>query len=123
MVEVRYDGPDLARVADLLGRSADEVVAAHTGSLWTAQFLGFSPGFAYLTNPGAGLAVPRRPSPRARVPAGSVALGSEYSAVYPSATPGGWQLIGSTDTPLWDPERDPPSPLAPGSLVQFVAVA
>jgi KipI family sensor histidine kinase inhibitor len=122
VVKVRYDGPDLAAVAELTGMSVQEVVAAHSGSAWTAQFLGFSPGFAYLANPGAGLAVPRRESPRARVPAGAVALGAAYSAVYPAATPGGWHLIGFTDTPMWDPERDPPALLAPGSVVAFEAV-
>ena len=121
VVKVRYDGPDLAEAAELAGTSVEGLVAAHTGSPWTAQFLGFCPGFAYLVNPGAGLAVPRRQSPRARIPAGAVALGAEYSAVYPMATPGGWQLIGTADTPMWDLERDPPSLLSPGSLVRFVA--
>lgn len=121
VVRVRYDGPDLAEAAELAGTTADGLVAAHTGSPWTAQFLGFCPGFAYLANPRAGLAVPRRQSPRTRVPSGAVALGAQYSAVYPMATPGGWQLIGTADAPMWGPERDPPSLLAPGSLVQFVA--
>ncbi|ADG96673.1 Allophanate hydrolase subunit 1 [Segniliparus rotundus DSM 44985] len=122
VVKVRYDGPDLAEVAELTGMSVREVVDAHTGSAWTTQFLGFSPGFAYLANPEAGLAVPRRESPRARVPAGAVALGAAYCAVYPMATPGGWRLIGATDAPMWDPRRDPPALLAPGSTVVFEAV-
>ncbi|MGL6236290.1 MAG: 5-oxoprolinase subunit B family protein [Segniliparus sp.] len=122
VVEVRYNGPDLAEAAELAGKSVQDLVAAHTGSPWTAQFLGFCPGFAYLVNPDAGLAVPRRTSPRARIPMGAVAVGAQYSAVYPMATPGGWQLIGTTDAPMWDPERDPPSLLSPGCLVRFVAV-
>jgi len=122
-VDVRYDGPDLAEVARLTGMGVDEVVAAHTGTAWTVAFCGFSPGFGYLRAPGDPLAVPRRDSPRERVPAGSVALGGHFSAVYPQPSPGGWQLIGHTALTLWDADRDPPALLAPGQRVRFRAVA
>lgn len=116
---VRYDGPDLQDVADLLGRSPEAVVALHTGSSWTAAFGGFAPGFAYLVTDHDRLAVPRRPRPRTAVPAGSVGLAGSFSGVYPRPSPGGWQMIGSTDVPLWDAERG--ALLRPGARVRFRA--
>ena len=116
-----YDGPDLAEVAECWGTTVDEVVARHTGTEFRVAFCGFSPGFAYLTGLGEGLAVPRRPSPRPRVPAGSVGLAGEYSGVYPSESPGGWQLIGHTTLVLFDPSRQPPALLTPGTRVRFMA--
>lgn len=121
-VVVRYDGPDLAEVADLSGLTTDEVVLAHTRTPWRVAFGGFAPGFAYLVGGDPRLRVPRRDSPRPSVPAGSVGLAGEFSGVYPRASPGGWQLIGSTDAVLWDERRDPPALLAPGATVRFVAV-
>lgn len=121
-VEVRYDGPDLEEVARLTGLSPDEVVLAHTSTPWRVGFGGFAPGFAYLVGGDPRLAVPRRSEPRASVPAGSVALAGEFSGIYPHASPGGWQLLGTTDAVLWDVDRDPPSLLAPGRSVRFVAV-
>ncbi len=120
VIPVRYDGPDLTDVARLSGLSAAEVIARHTGTRWRAAFIGFAPGFAYLTGDGPGLDVPRRAESRTTVPAGSVALAGGFSAVYPTASPGGWQLIGSTDVPLWDIDRDPPSLIGPGQWVRFV---
>jgi KipI family sensor histidine kinase inhibitor len=117
---VRYDGPDLAAVAELTGLSADELVAAHTGRPWLVGFAGFAPGFAYLVGGDRRLQVPRRATPRTRVPAGAVGLAGEFSGVYPRASPGGWQLIGHTDQLLWDLDRDPPALLRPGLRVQFV---
>jgi KipI family sensor histidine kinase inhibitor len=117
-IDVRYDGPDLDFVSSTTGL---DVIAAHTGQVWTAAFCGFSPGFAYLTGDES-LTVPRLDSPRTSVPAGSVVLAGGYSAVYPSASPGGWQIIGSTDAALWDVRRDPPALLAPGTRVQFRSV-
>ncbi|MBY6368707.1 5-oxoprolinase subunit B family protein [Rhodococcoides corynebacterioides] len=114
-LDVVYDGPDLEAVRDATGR---DVVADHTGSVWTAAFCGFSPGFAYLVSDLA-LDVPRRRDPRTSVPAGSVALAGNYSAVYPSSSPGGWQLIGRTDAALWSVDRDPPALIVPGTRVQF----
>ena len=123
VVEVRYDGPDLDDVATHLGITPSEVVARHTGQVWTVEFAGFAPGFAYLTGSEGDLEVPRRHSPRTRIPAGSVGLAGPYSGVYPRPSPGGWQLIGRTDVTLWDAERDPPALLTPGRRVRFVEVA
>ena len=95
-------------------------MAAHTGQLWSVGFCGFAPGFAYLRGEHDRLRVPRRSSPRTRVPAGAVALADDWSAVYPREGPGGWQLIGTTDAVLWDPSRVPPALLAPGTTVRFV---
>jgi KipI family sensor histidine kinase inhibitor len=121
-VEVRYDGPDLEEVARLTDLSPDEVVQAHTSTHWRVGFGGFAPGFAYLVGGDSRLAVPRRSEPRTSVPAGSVALAGEFSGIYPHASPGGWQLLGSTDAVLWDVDRDPPALLAPGRSVRFVAL-
>ena len=119
-IAVTYDGPDLADVARLTGLSVDDVVAAHTGTPWRVAFGGFAPGFAYLTGGDERLRVPRRDEPRTTVPAGAVGLAGEFSGVYPRPSPGGWQLIGSTDAVLWDADRDPPALLAPGGWVRFV---
>jgi KipI family sensor histidine kinase inhibitor len=120
-IAVRYDGPDLAEVARLTGLSREDVVAAHTGAAWRVAFAGFSPGFAYLVGDDDRLHVPRRDSPRTAVPAGAVALAGGYSSVYPRESPGGWQLVGTTDAPMWDLDRDPPALLRPGTRVRFVA--
>jgi KipI family sensor histidine kinase inhibitor len=116
-----YDGPDLDEVAGLWGTDRDGVVRTHTGTEFRVAFCGFSPGFGYLTGLPARLAVPRRDSPRPRVPAGAVGLAGEYSGVYPSPSPGGWQLIGRTGLTLFDPDAEPPALLAPGTIVRFVA--
>ncbi|MFF5261136.1 5-oxoprolinase subunit PxpB [Actinomadura viridis] len=115
-----YDGADLDEVAGLTGLSRDEVVALHSGATYTVAYLGFSPGFAYLTGLAPKLHVPRRNSPRTAVPTGSVAIAGPYTAVYPSRSPGGWRLLGRTDLPLWDVTREPPSLLRPGTRVRFV---
>ncbi|GAB1689886.1 5-oxoprolinase subunit B family protein [Krasilnikovia sp. M28-CT-15] len=119
---VRYDGPDLAEVATLTGLSVGEVVAAHTGTPWTVAFAGFAPGFAYLTGGDPRLAVPRRDSPRTRIPAGSVGLAGRFSGVYPADSPGGWQLVGRTEVRVWDLGRPRPALLVPGMRVRFRAV-
>ncbi|MFD5278603.1 5-oxoprolinase/urea amidolyase family protein [Pseudarthrobacter sp. NPDC058362] len=121
-IEVVYDGEDLAEVGRITGLGADGVVAAHTGQLWTAAFGGFAPGFAYLVGENESLNVPRRSSPRTSVPAGSVALAGNFSAVYPRSSPGGWQLIGRTAARMWDLDRDQPALVRPGRTVQYVAV-
>ncbi|WP_284982811.1 5-oxoprolinase/urea amidolyase family protein [Arthrobacter sp. efr-133-TYG-118] len=121
-IEVVYDGEDLAEVGMLTGLGPDGVVAAHTGQLWTAAFGGFAPGFTYLLGENHSLDVPRRSSPRTAVPAGSVALGGTFSAVYPRQSPGGWQLIGRTTAVLWDLERESPALVRPGDRVRYVAV-
>lgn len=119
---VRYDGPDLAEVARLTGLTPEEVVRRHAASTYTVAFGGFMPGFAYLTGLDPALHVPRRATPRERVPAGAVAVAGEYAAVYPAATPGGWRLLGTCDVPLFDVDRDPPALLRPGTRVRFVPV-
>lgn len=121
-LEVVYDGEDLAEVGRLTGLGADGVVAAHTGQLWTAAFGGFAPGFTYLVGDNPRLNVPRRSSPRTAVPAGSVALGGEFSAAYPRQSPGGWQLIGRTTAVLWDLGRESPALVRPGDRVRYAAV-
>ena len=121
-IGVVYDGADLDEVARLTGMTRDQVVAAHTGSLWRVGFGGFAPGFAYLVGGDERLNVPRQSEPRTKVPAGSVGLAGEFSGIYPRESPGGWQLIGhvSGDTaPLWEVDRDPPALLRPGLWVQF----
>jgi KipI family sensor histidine kinase inhibitor len=122
VLPVVYDGQDLEAVADLLGISPDGVVARHTSQVWTVAFTGFTPGFGYLIGDHGGLDVPRLPSPRTRVPAGAVALAAGYSAVYPRESPGGWQLIGRSDAPMWNLDRDPPALLVPGTRARFSAV-
>ena len=119
-IPVRYDGEDLGDVADLLGTTPEDVVARHTGTTWRCAFVGFAPGFGYLTSPDRRLVVPRRRQSRTAVPAGAVALADGYSAVYPRRSPGGWQVVGTTDAVLWDPAADPPALLRPGSGVRFV---
>jgi KipI family sensor histidine kinase inhibitor len=121
-IDTVYDGEDLADVARLTGLSVDGVIAAHTGQVWTVAFGGFAPGFGYMVGENQALEVPRRSSPRTAVPAGSVALAGNYSAVYPRKSPGGWQLIGRTAAHMWDLNREQPALAAPGDRVQFRAV-
>lgn len=120
-VPVVYDGPDLAGVAALWGVTEREVVARHTSTLFRVAFCGFAPGFPYLV--GLDADVPRRSSPRPRVPAGAVGLAGRYCGIYPTASPGGWQLLGTTSAALFAVDRDPPALLPPGTLVRFRATA
>jgi KipI family sensor histidine kinase inhibitor len=122
VIPVVYAGEDLADVAAETGLGVPEVIARHTAGTYVSAFCGFAPGFAYLTGSDPALHVSRRSSPRTRIPAGSVAIAGEYSAVYPSASPGGWRLLGRTEVPVWDVERDPPNLLPPGTRVRFTAV-
>ncbi|GAB4008027.1 5-oxoprolinase subunit B family protein [Nocardioides ultimimeridianus] len=121
-IPTRYDGPDLADVARLTGLAESEVVSAHTGTPWRVAFGGFAPGFAYLVGGDPRLHVPRRATPRTRVPAGAVGLAGEFSGIYPRESPGGWQLIGSTEAVLWDLARDEPALLTAGTTVRFEAI-
>lgn len=121
-VPVAYDGDDLDEVAELTGLGREGVVAAHTEQTWTVAFVGFAPGFGYLVGQDERLHVPRRSTPRTRVPTGAVGLAGQFSGVYPRSSPGGWQLIGRTDLALWDLDREPPALLAPGVRVRFVRV-
>ncbi|WP_393085705.1 allophanate hydrolase subunit 1 [Streptomyces sp. LN704] len=120
-IPVRYDGPDLADVAARWGVPEHEVPEIHAAAEFRVAFCGFAPGFGYLTGLPSRYDVPRRATPRTSVPAGSVALAGPYTGVYPRSSPGGWQLIGTTDAVLWDHARVPAALLAPGSRVRFVA--
>lgn len=119
-IPVRYDGPDLAATADLLGMTPAELVSRHSLTEWRCAFIGFAPGFAYLA--GGGLDVPRRATSRESVTFGSVGLAGEFTGIYPRSSPGGWQLIGTTDAVLWDVDRHPPALITPGTIVRFEAV-
>jgi KipI family sensor histidine kinase inhibitor len=118
-IPVSYDGEDLPEVAGLTGLEGDEVVRRHTAPEYTVAFLGFSPGFPYLVGLDPALEVPRRDTPRTSIPAGSVGLAGNQTGIYPTASPGGWQLIGRTEVTLFDPARDPPALLAPGTRLRF----
>jgi KipI family sensor histidine kinase inhibitor len=123
-IAVCYDGPDLAEVAALTGLPVGEVIARHQAADYRVGWLGFLPGFGYLTGLDPALRqVPRLDTPRLAVPAGSVAIAGGLAAVYPAGSPGGWRLLGRTDIRMWDPERAPPALLAPGMRVRFRAVA
>jgi KipI family sensor histidine kinase inhibitor len=117
---VRYDGADLDPVARETGLTTEELIALHSGAEYTVRFCGFSPGFGYLTGLDRRLWLPRLATPRPAVPAGSVAIADEYTGVYPRSSPGGWRLLGSTDVPLFELDRQPPAVLAPGVRVRFI---
>ncbi len=118
-VPVTYDGPDLQVVADACGVSPEEVVRRHLASEFEVGFLGFAPGFAYLLGGDQSLRPPRRAEPRDRVPAGALAIAGEYSAVYPTASPGGWNLIGRAHVSPFELERDPPALFRTGMQIHF----
>ncbi len=123
VMPVVYDGHDLADVAEAWGCSPIAVADRHAAVDWQCAFIGFAPGFPYLVPVGATLPpVPRRATSRQVVPPGAVALAAEYCGIYPRASPGGWQLIGRTDTVLWDADRVPPALVTPGTRVRFTAV-
>ncbi|RSS58109.1 allophanate hydrolase subunit 1 [Streptomyces sp. WAC06614] len=122
-VPVRYDGPDLAEVAGYWSVAVEEVPRLMGGLTFRVAFCGFAPGFGYLTGLPPERHVPRRATPRTAVPAGAVALAGEFAGVYPRSSPGGWQLIGSTDAVVWDPARDPAALFAPGVRVRFTEAA
>ena len=119
-VPTRYDGPDLAEVAERTALSVDDVIALHSGTEFVAAFCGFAPGFAYLSGLPSVLQLPRRPSPRTLVPAGSLAMASEFTSVYPTASPGGWHLLGTVAVSMFDLTRQPAALIAPGDRVRFV---
>jgi KipI family sensor histidine kinase inhibitor len=121
-IPTRYDGADLDDVARATGLTTGEVIARHAARTYTVYALGFAPGFAYLGDLDPALVLPRRATPRTRVPAGSVAIAAAQTAVYPAATPGGWHLIGTTSRTMFDARRDPPALLAAGDEVRFVPV-
>jgi inhibitor of KinA len=122
VIPVRYDGPDLMEVAEQVGLTRDEVIRRHAAPIYRVYMLGFVPGFAYLGELDPSLVLPRRSTPRQRVPAGSVAIAGAQTGVYPLETPGGWHLIGRTDLRMFDPVRHPPALLAAGDVVRFAPV-
>jgi KipI family sensor histidine kinase inhibitor len=122
-IPVAYDGEDLQDVANLTGLSIAEVIERHTASEFTVAFCGFAPGFGYLVGGDPALQVPRRQSPRTKIPAGSVALAGAFSGIYPQASPGGWQIIGTTPLKMWDLTRNPPALFQPGYRVRFFDLA
>jgi 5-oxoprolinase (ATP-hydrolysing) subunit B len=119
VLDVRYDGADLADVANELGVSTEEIVRRHAAGRYVVAFCGFAPGFAYLRGLDESLHVSRLADPRTRVPAGSVGIAGEFTGVYPRESPGGWRLLGRTDARLWDLARTPPALLTPGTRVRF----
>ena len=123
LVEIRttFDGADLEDVARRWGVPAGEAVTRLTGTELVVAFCGFAPGFAYMRGLPDGWAVPRLSAPRARVPAGSVALAGGYAGIYPTASPGGWRLVGRTTANLFDVRREEPALLTPGTRVRLVA--
>jgi inhibitor of KinA len=125
--QTEHDGerlaPDLADVAEQTGLSVEEVIAAHSGATYRVHFLGFMPGFAYLSGLPASLHVPRRDSPRTRVPSGSVAIAGEQAGVYPASTPGGWNIIGRTPLRMFDASREEPALLRPDDSVRFAPIS
>ncbi len=119
-IPVSYDGEDLDEAAELVGCDSAELVRRHTAEEWTVAFCGFMPGFGYLASKTWKSEVPRRTSPRKKVPPGSVGLAAEFSGIYPRESPGGWQLIGRTELATFDLSREPASLLRPGVRVRFV---
>jgi 5-oxoprolinase (ATP-hydrolysing) subunit B len=122
VIPVHYDGMDLEAVAAATGLAVAEVIARHSARTYTVDLLGFVPGFAYLSELDPSLQLPRRPEPRPRVPAGSVAIAAVQTAVYPLDTPGGWHIIGRTDTVMFNPARNPPALVQAGDTVRFERV-
>lgn len=116
---VVFDGPDLGEVAALINKTEIDVIELVTTATFEVAFCGFAPGFGYLSGLPDVLNLPRRSTPRARVEAGSMAIAAGYAAIYPSASPGGWHLLGTCDMPLWDLEADPPALMTPGRQVRF----
>jgi KipI family sensor histidine kinase inhibitor len=120
-IATHYDGPDLVETAERSELSVDELIAAHSGRVYRAFFLGFLPGFAYCGVLDPRIQAPRLVRPRERVPAGSVAIADGQTSIYPFDSPGGWRLIGRTDLRMFDATREPPALIRPGDRVRFVA--
>lgn len=119
-IPVVYDGIDLDEVASATGLSTEEVVETHSSVVYSAAFLGFTPGWAYLVGLPAQLHLPRRSTPRTSITAGSVAIANEFTGVYPTVSPGGWHLLGHTTERMFDVERDKPALVMAGDRVRFV---
>ncbi len=115
-------GPDLKMVAEKTGLSEEEVVEIHTSRTYTCYMLGFTPGFVYLGDVDDRIAVPRLPTPRVRIPAGSVGIAGKQTGWYGVESPGGWVLIGRTPMKTFDPHKDPPTFIRPGDRVRFYRI-
>jgi len=125
-IDVYYDpsvGPDLERAAKQTSLSIDDIIKMHTEQEYRVYAMGFAPGFAYLGELPEKLRLPRLDNPRTKIPAGSVAIAEAQTAVYPSPSPGGWNIIGRTAEALYDPKADNISPMKVGDRVQFKAVS
>ena len=122
VIDVQYDGDDLAAVAEHCALEVADVIRRHGAATYRSAFFGFAPGFAYLTGLDPALVVPRLATPRPRVRAGAVAIAAEYCGVYPRDMPGGWHIVGHTHAPLWNLAREQPALLAPGTAVRFRAL-
>ena len=123
VIPVEYGGaagPDLPELAAQAGMDVATFIQRHAATEYTVAFLGFQPGFPYLSGLPHDLQAPRRATPRVRVEAGSVGIGGRYTGIYPAAGPGGWHIIGRTTVALFDPLRDPPALLLPGDRLRFV---
>ena len=123
-IDVLYDGDDLDEAAELMGMSREGLIEWHTSTEWLAAFGGFAPGFTYCTpaDPEQNFNIERRATPRTAVPAGAVGIAGGFSAVYPRVSPGGWQLLGTTTTPMWESDVHPPALVQPGDRVRYRAV-
>lgn len=121
-IPVRYEGPDVAEVARLTGLTPEEVIERHSSRTYRAYACGFAPGFAYLGDLDASLVLPRRATPRVRVPPGSVAIAGAQTAVYPLQTPGGWHLLGTAEVAMFDTNRETPSLIRAGDTVRFIRI-
>jgi KipI family sensor histidine kinase inhibitor len=119
-IPVVYDGIDLDEVAASTGLATEEVIETHSSVVYSAAFLGFTPGWAYLVGLPTQLHLPRRATPRTSITAGSVAIANEFTGVYPTVSPGGWHLLGHTTERMFDVERDKPSLVMAGDRVRFV---
>jgi len=113
-------GPDLNAICDALSLTPSELIARHTAPLYTAEMIGFTPGFAYLGGLDKALTVARRSTPRTHVPAGSIGISGGYTGLYAMPGPGGWPLIGRTDTALFDAASGNPFLIHPGQQIRFV---
>lgn len=125
-IPVCYDascGPDLADVAALHRLTPEALVRLHSEATYTVRFLGFSPGFPYLAGLPQKLVTPRLPTPRMRVPAGSVAIAGDQAGIYPRETAGGWRILGRTPITIFDPAATEPAALRPGDQVRFVPIS
>lgn len=121
-IHTTYEGEDLDFVAKQTNLTPQQIIQIHSQATYHVLFLGFQPGFAYLHGLDSRLHIPRRDTPRTKVTKGAVALGAEQTAIYPAETPGGWHIIGHTNTPLFDSTHSDPCLFKPGDTLSFVSI-